>query len=78
VTIREPRPAVTAIAGGKAFEPFSGKATATVLFPGPGEYMLHVTANDYSDDGGGGSGCCWTTAVVGVSVAANGPVTTGP
>jgi hypothetical protein len=75
LTIREPRPAVTGITGGKPFEPFSGKATTTVVFSEPGEYMLHVTANDFSEDGGGGSGCCWTTAVVGVSVAAR--VTTG-
>jgi len=30
--------------------------------------MLHVTANDYSGDGGGGFGCCWTTALLKVSV----------
>jgi hypothetical protein len=78
VTIREPRPAVTTIIGGKPFEPFSGKATTAVVFSEPGEYMLHVTANDFSEDGGGGSGCCWTTVVVGVSVAGAGEVTTGP
>jgi hypothetical protein len=77
--IDDPRPAVATTTGGKPFEPFSGTATTTVVFSEPGEYMLHVTANDFSEDGGGGSGCCWTTAVVGVSVArANGPVTTGP
>jgi hypothetical protein len=31
--------------------------------------MLHVTANDYSGNGGGGSGCCWTTAIVKVNVS---------
>jgi hypothetical protein len=30
--------------------------------------VLHVTANDYSGDGGGGFGCCWTTSVVKVAV----------
>jgi hypothetical protein len=30
--------------------------------------MLHLTANDYSGEGGGGFQCCWTTALVKVSV----------
>jgi hypothetical protein len=47
---------------------FSGKATTTARFSEPGEYMLHVTANDYSGNGGGGEVCCWTTAIVKVSV----------
>ena len=33
---------------------FSGKATTTVTFSQPGEYILHVVANDYSGEGGGG------------------------
>ena len=41
---------------GKA--PFSGKATTTVKFSEPGDYILHVTANDYSGEGGGGFVCC--------------------
>jgi hypothetical protein len=49
--------------------PFSGKATTSVTFNEPGEYVLHVTANDYSGDGGGGFVCCWTTAMVKVSVS---------
>jgi hypothetical protein len=48
--------------------PFSGKATTTVKFSEPGDYVLHVVANDYSGDGGGGFVCCWTTAMVKVSV----------
>jgi hypothetical protein len=48
--------------------PFSGKATTNVRFSEPGEYVLHVTANDYSGEGGGGFVCCWTTAMVKVSV----------
>jgi hypothetical protein len=78
VTIHDPRPVVAATTGGKPFEPFSGKATTTVVFAEPGEYMLHVTANDFSEDGGGGSGCCWTTAIVGVSVTGANGLTTGP
>jgi hypothetical protein len=30
--------------------------------------VLHVTANDYSGDGGGGFQCCWTTGLMKVSV----------
>jgi hypothetical protein len=47
---------------------FSGKATTNVKFSEPGEYVLHVTVNDYSGDGGGGFQCCWTTGLVKVSV----------
>jgi hypothetical protein len=31
--------------------------------------MLHVTVNDLSGQGGDGFQCCWTTALVKVSVA---------
>ena len=72
------RPKMTTIKGGKPIEPYSGKASTTVTFSEPGDYMLHVTANDYSGNGGGGSGCCWTTAIVKVSVKGGaGPSTTG-
>lgn len=47
---------------------FSGKATTTVRFSEAGDYMLHVTANDFSGPGGGGEVCCWSTAIVKVSV----------
>jgi hypothetical protein len=49
--------------------PFSGKATATARFSEPGDYVLHATGNDFSGDGGGGFGCCWSTALLKVSVA---------
>jgi hypothetical protein len=49
---------------------FTGKSTTTVTFTQPGEYMLNVTANDYSGEGGGGFQCCWTTAKVKVTVQA--------
>jgi hypothetical protein len=39
-----------------------------VTFSEPGDYMLHLTANDFSGEGGGGFQCCWTTALVKVSV----------
>jgi hypothetical protein len=47
---------------------FVGKATTTVTFSEAGEYVLHVTVNDYSGDGGSGFQCCWTTGLVKVSV----------
>lgn len=47
---------------------FSGKATTTVTFPESGDYVLHVTANDYSGEGGAGFQCCWTTGQLRVSV----------
>jgi hypothetical protein len=47
---------------------FSGEATTNVKFSEPGEYMLQITVNDYSGVGGAGFQCCWTTAIVKVSV----------
>jgi hypothetical protein len=68
VVFEKTKPAVDALSeAGKP--PFSGKATTSVTFSEPGEYVLHVTANDYSGEGGGGFVCCWTTAMVKVSVA---------
>ena len=66
VTFDKARPSVEKLAEGGA--PFNGKATTTATFSEPGEYVLHVIANDYSGDGGGGFVCCWTTAVMKVSV----------
>src|SRR5207302_10716693 len=48
--------------------PFNGKSTTNVKFSEPGDYVLHVTANDYSGEGGGGFQCCWTTGLMKVSV----------
>ena len=47
---------------------FSGKSTTAAKFSEPGDYVLHVIANDYSGDGGGGEQCCWTFGDVKVSV----------
>jgi hypothetical protein len=66
VTFDKPRPNVEKLDGGEGA--FNGRATTNVKFSEPGEYVLHVTANDYSGDGGGGFGCCWTTALVKVTV----------
>jgi hypothetical protein len=59
---------MTTVAGGTVNVPFSGKAATTAKFSEPGDYVLHVTAMDYSGEGGGGEVCCWTTAMVKVSV----------
>jgi len=66
VTFDKPRPEVEKVAQSEGM--FSGKATATAKFSEAGDYVLHVTANDYSGDGGGGFGCCWTTGLVKVTV----------
>ena len=66
VTFDKSNPPVEKLPGGTAA--FSGKSTAMATFSEPGDYVLHVTANDYSGDGGGGFQCCWTTALVKVTV----------
>ena len=66
VTFEKPRPEVTKLS--QAEGPFSGEAKTTATFSEPGDYILHLTANDYSGDGGGGFGCCWTTALLKVTV----------
>jgi hypothetical protein len=68
VTFSPARPEIQKSTNKDAKMPFSGTATTTVTFSEPGEYMLHLTANDYSGEGGGGFQCCWTTALVRVSV----------
>jgi hypothetical protein len=68
VTFSKAEPELEKLAGGKVGEPFRGRGTATATFSEPGEYLLHVVANDYSGDGGGGEVCCWTTALVKVTV----------
>jgi hypothetical protein len=73
VTLGPGRLAFETLKGGKPLEAYSGKATAQVNFSAPGDYLVHVTANDYSGNGGGGSGCCWTNALIKVAVkGANG------
>ena len=50
--------------------PLTARPTTTVTFSTPGDYVLNVTANDYSGEGGNGFQCCWTTGKVKVSVQA--------
>jgi hypothetical protein len=47
---------------------FNGKATVLAKFSAPGEYLLHVDVEDLSGRGGGGEVCCFTTAMVKVTV----------
>lgn len=47
---------------------FSGKSSTTASFSEPGDYVLNVTANDWTGDGGRGFQCCWSNAQVKVSV----------
>jgi hypothetical protein len=68
VTCDPPRPEVATLAAGDGGSGFSGRAATNATFGEPGDYVLHVTANDYSGDGGGGFGCCWTTGLVKVTV----------
>ena len=62
------KPEVEKIKGPDGTNGFSGKAATTVNFSEPGQYILHVVANDYSGEGGGGFQCCWTNGQVKVSV----------
>lgn len=66
VTFSNARPAVQKIDSKTAA--FAGQATTTVTFGEPGEYILEVVANDWSGEGGRGFLCCWTNALVKVSV----------
>jgi hypothetical protein len=45
-----------------------GKVSTTATFSAPGEYVLRAQVNDRSGDGGGGFQCCWTNALVKVTV----------
>jgi hypothetical protein len=66
VTFDKAAPEVEKLESGEGA--FSGRATTTATFAAAGDYVLHLTANDFSGDGGGGFGCCWTTAVLKVAV----------
>lgn len=46
-----------------------GKVSTTASFAQAGEYVLRAQVNDRSGDGGGGFQCCWTNALVKVTVA---------
>jgi hypothetical protein len=70
VSFSERKPVVEKIAGTMPPKTtFAGKATTTATFSEPGEYVLEVVGNDVTGDGGGGFQCCWTNAMVKVSVS---------
>jgi hypothetical protein len=64
VTFAEAKPKIDEASG--------GKATTTATFSTPGEYVLRLQANDSSGEGGGGFQCCWTNALVNVTVKPRG------
>jgi hypothetical protein len=72
VTVGDGHHTLTVLKGGKAAEPFAAKGSTTVTFSEPGDYMVHVTVNDFSGPGGGATGCCWTTSLLKVSVKPSG------
>lgn len=47
---------------------FNGKATTTVTFSEPGNYVLNVQADDSTGGGPAGRQCCWSNAKVKVLV----------
>ena len=63
-------------AGGAVDAEFKGQATTNVTFTAPGDYLLHLNVDDFSGRGSGETGCCWTTAIVKVTVTPVGQ--TGP
>jgi hypothetical protein len=72
VTFDTARPAVEKLQAAGTSEGneqgFYGRATTRVTFSAAGDYFLHVTANDFSGQGGGGFLCCWTNALLKVTV----------
>ena len=66
VTFEKARPALETLQGGQVNQPYRGKTTTTVKFGAPGEYVLLAMVEDYS--GNGGELCCWTNALVKVTV----------
>ena len=65
VTFEKARPELEKLSQAEGM--YSARATTNATFSEAGDYVLHITANDYSGDGGGGFGCCWTPGLVKVS-----------
>lgn len=68
VTFDNAKPKLEVLTGGKVDEPFKGKASVHASFKEAGEYVLQIVVNDYTGAGGGGEVCCWTNALVKVTV----------
>ena len=45
------------------------EAKTSATFTTAGDYVLRAQVNDKSGDGGGGEQCCWTNALVKVTVS---------
>jgi hypothetical protein len=58
----------TELSAAPAVTVFRAKATTTATFSAPGEYLLKVSSNDASGEGGRGFQCCWSNAYVKVTV----------
>lgn len=71
VTVSKDHEKLSTTKGGAPAEPYAGNGTASVSFSMPGTYLLHITVNDLSGPGGGATGCCWTTALLKVTVTGN-------
>lgn len=67
VKFENARPKVELAPQGEGLKKFNGKVTTTATFSQPGDYTLHLTVNDYSDEGDRGL-CCWTFGTVNVVV----------
>ncbi len=48
--------------------PAAALVPTTATFSAAGDYVLRAQVNDKSGDGGGGEQCCWTDALVKVTV----------
>lgn len=68
VTFDNARPSVQKSGDSAGTSGFTGQASTTVTFSEPGEYILYLVANDWTGPGGRGFQCCWTNALVKVSV----------
>lgn len=68
ITFDNAKPKLETLKGGKVAEPYSGKATTTAKFSEPGDYVILAMVTDFSGFGGGGEVCCWTTALIKVTV----------
>jgi hypothetical protein len=68
VTFANAKPAVELANGPADAAGVSGTASTSATFSEPGDYILLVVANDWSGVGGHGYQCCWTNALVKVSV----------
>ena len=68
VTFAPARPPVEKTEDPTAAAAFNGISSTTATFSEPGEYFLYLVANDWTGKGGGGFLCCWTNALVKVTV----------